>query len=747
VTAPPQTAPPRRTGAKLPLAETRPGYPQLGDIPQKLVDYVTTLLGDSEEDAVARYKAATRQLLYADGRQHIDWSNKEKAWLDAPVGEGRILVTMNEIRPILRSRSNRMISPELAWRAVPRSNDHEERDRCAVATNFLTHRWSKSKMRAKVRAALWLAYNSAGSHLKTFWNENIGPLTKASIIIPHLNPEARMQRDEQGNVVDAPPQLLEYLVDAQGQPIADEQGNPVLDSPDAYRYRPGDTDTAIRSVFNVRVNPDAHSLDPAEGFRWLLDSDLVPISVVKEQYGERAKRVENVQGMNTGRNYQRIVRSLGPSLGRGMSADLLTARGGKTLPEKEQTLLTEYWEAPSDPFPAGRLIVIAGSELLFPLDPSEEGLPQGFVPYVGIYDERRTFDAYSRGVTTDLMAPQNVINKQWGAILEDMFRQGIGQWIMWGIPGLSSQITNLDGAHIEIPTQTAYANRPIGDIIQRVPPGHVSTDRWRLIEKSQATMYNIGAFHEIQRGQVPPGVDSGIAVQLLQESENGQLNDPVENLKASLIEWAIQQLKMARWGYGEQEERWIPIKRPDLGFLIDAVTGADLPDPDETDIDLEGFKPTSTAAMRAEIKDFMKEGFMDPRQGMLLMDLGRGVEGAFDSQTRHYAKARMENLAIEKGEYEIIEAPEGAPTAGLPALMHAKGTEQEGAPFLLPADDNPVTHIAIHQEIALDISKPWPIRQVALLHIAEHRFMLQIVQAAAAPPESDEPEPAPAGAE
>lgn len=730
MTAPAQ---PVRPG-KLTLEETRPGYPAPGSAPQVMSDYVTTLLDQSEEDAVARYKTATKQILYADGRQHIDYSNKEKAWLDAPAGEGRILCTMNEIRPILRSRSNRMISPELAWRAIPRSNDHEERDRCTVGTNFLTHRWTKIKMRQKVRAALWLAYNSAGSWLKSFWNPNIGPLTKASIIIPHLNPEARFQRDGE-NVVEVAPPLTEYFVDARGQPLHDEQGNPI-DSPDAFKYRPGDTDTAVRSIFNIRVNPDAYGMDTSEGFRWLIDAELVPISLVKERYGERARRVQNVQGTNTSRNYQRIIRSLGPSIAKGTAGELMAGRGGKSIPEKDQTLLTEYWEAPSDPFPRGRLIVIAGAELLFPLDASEEGLPQGFVPYVGIYDERHPFSAYSRGVTTDLLAPQNVVNKQWGAILEDMFRQGIGQWIMWGIPGLSSQITNLDGAHIEIPTQTAYANRPIGDIIQRMPPGHVPPDRWRMIEKAQATMYNIGAFHEIQRGQVPPGVDSGIAVQLLQESENGQLNDPVENLKASVIEWGTQQIRVGRWGYGQNEERWIPVKRPDLGYLIESVTGSDLPDPDEIDIDLEGFRPTSTAAMRAEIKEAMTEGWMDPRLGMQMMDLGRGVEGAFESQTRHYAKARQENLSIEKGEYQQIEHPEGSPLAGMPGLIMP-----DGAPYLLPADDNPMTHIEVHQEIALDVSKPWPVRMVALIHIAEHRAMLPIIQAASAPPA----EPGPGG--
>src|SRR6266851_4026474 len=202
-----------------------------------------------------------------------------------------------------------------------------------------------------------------------------------------------------------------------------------------------------------------------------------------------------------------------------------------------------------------------------------------------------------------------------------------------------------------------------------------------MIGEAKATMFDIGAFHEIQRGQVPPGVDSGVAVQYLQEAENAQLHDPVRNLKRSCITWGRQQLKMARWGYGENETRWIPVHRPDLGYLVESVTGLDLPDPDDIDIDLEGFRPTSQAAMRAEIKDLMEKfpQQIDVRQGLLLMDLGRGIEGAFESQTRHYARARRENLELER--QRVLKIPinpqdpndphAGAPTAGLGyALVH-----------------------------------------------------------------------------
>jgi hypothetical protein len=692
------------------LAQTRgDGYPAPGSAsPKAVVDYVRRLMQDGDADAVERYKRATHNLLFADGRQFIGWSLRDKTWRDAPAPEGRLRVAMNYIRPILRARLQRLMSSEVSWNATPGSNAHEERDKATVATNVLESRWRHAELEPKVRAALWLAFSSGVAYLKQFWNPELGSLKTAEVVLPH----------------PATGQPTAYPITQDGEPLMDpETGDPVQDAEEAFTYRPGDTDSAVRSIFNIRLNPDAYGLTPSEGFRWLIDCEVVPISVAKERYGEAARKVQTVEGISQFKQYEGLIRSVGRAAGHKAGNDSVAGRDGKQIPDKELTLVCEYWEAPSDPLPEGRLVVIAGEELIH-----DGPLPQGKVPYVAIYDERRPFDAYGRPTVDDLVSPQKVINRQWSLILEELALTGIGQWAYFDVPGMGDQITNAPAAHIKIPIQSALANRSIGDIVQRIQPGSTSPDRWRMIEQAKMVIFDIGAFHEIQRGQVPPGVDSGVAVELLQEAENGQLHDAVRQLKGALVEWGRQTLGLARWGYGEHEERWIPVERPDLGFLVESVHGSDLPDPETVNLDLDGFRPTSRAAFNAEVKEAMGQGWIDPRQGLKLMDLGRGVDGVFESQTRHYARARRENLAIERGAFQLIEAPENTPLEGSPALIHP----EDGSPFMLPSDDVHEMHIEIHQEIALDDTKPWPVRQVALLHISEHRGMLQMQAAALA---------------
>lgn len=667
------------------------------------------ILRDGDIDALARYKRASFNLLFSDGRQWIDWNLREKAWRDSPTPEGRVRVTMNYMRPILRARMQRFMSSELSWRAVAQSNAHEDRDKAVVATNIVDARWNGAQMDAKTRAALWLAFSSGVAYLKQFWNSDLGNLVAATVILPHpvkIDP-ATLQ-----------PELTEYQVDQDGQPLVDQEtGDPIDDLDAAFTYRSGDVDSAVRSIFNIRVNPDAFGLLPAQGFRWLVDSEVVPISVVKEKYGDIAKDVQSVEGVAQLKQFENLIRSVGQRSNVRVGNHLLTARGSRQLPDHELTLLSEYWEAPTDTLPEGRLIIVAGKELL-----NDDVLPQGFVPHIPIYDETRPFDAYGRATVDDMVNPQKVINKQWSLVLEEQAVNGIGQWAMFDVPGLSEQITNVTAGHIKVPMTSALMNRNIGDIVQRVPPAVVSSDRWRLIGEAKSALFDIGGFHEVSRGSTPPGVDSGIAVQLLQESENAQLADSVKTLKASLLGWGAQVLGIARWGYGQNEERWIPVERPDLGFLMESVKGIDLPDPETITLDLEGFKAQSQAAFNAEIRDAIDKQWIDPRQGLRLMDLGRGIEGVFESESRHYARARGENLAIERGEVQIIVAPEGTPLAGNPSLLHP----EDGAPYLLPSNDDHETHIRIHEEILLDDSKPWPTRQLVALHISEHQQMLAL---------------------
>jgi hypothetical protein len=114
------------------------------------------------------------------------------------------------------------------------------------------------------------------------------------------------------------------------------------------------------------------------------------------------------------------------------------------------------------------------------------------------------------------------------------------------------------------------------------------------------------------------------------------------------------------------------------------------------------------------------------------MDMGRGIEGAFASQTRHYAKAREENIAFEDGKITMEQGPpsvgpDGQPVMGpdgqpIPQIVFRNA---DGSDVLLHDDDDHAIHLDVHAEIVLDVSKPWPIRQMLIEHCEDHRQAMQ----------------------
>jgi hypothetical protein len=697
-------------------------YPAMAAPDSAKVEYIDKLHGMREADALATYKQATRNILYANNRQWLGWKREKRAWEELPLPDGDIRVTMNYIIVILRARVQRLVSTEINWRGIPESNAMDARDRVKTAVDVVQARYRLTEVEHKVRQALMQGAVAGFAALKSFWNPSIGPLTKATKIVPMpvLDPVTGTPvTDETGQVAT---EMQEVAVNAAGEPVQDES--------QAFYYRPGDTDTAVRTIFNIRMNAEAHGWTEAEGLRWLIDSEVVPLSVARERFPKLATSIRAMQRPESALNYERMVQAsaTAPIGAPFFSGPFMQTRGGAAQNESEMAVVREYWEMRSIFFPKGRLIVVVGGVVAY-----DGEWPQGVFPYAPIYGEPVLMSPNGRPVVNDLISPQDVINTEQTAIAKEMRSSGVGKYVAWEIPGVPDQLSRDDDQVVKIAPRTMLANRSIKDVFSKIEPAQVSPDRWRLIEQAMKVIFDLGAYHEVSRGQIPPGLDSGVAIQYLLEQESAQLKDAVEALKRSLILWARHQLAIAKWGYGENGERWIPVERPDLSYRLQAVNGTMLPDPETIGLDLEYFRPQSESAVRAEVKELLGMGLIDPRKAMQILDLGAGFDEAFASQSRHYHKARWENLDFESGNYvEVPGAPTVDPMTGAVVPGEPECVHVDGAPFYLPGVDDALIHIDVHNEIILDPTKPWELRRKVLLHNQKHIMDAQAMMAAAA---------------
>lgn len=710
-----------------------PDYPLATAGESDKVTYLRRLSESTDPESQARHRQATRNLLYAYGRQYLTFSRRHRAWEDRPLlDEKDVRVTMNYIRPVLRSKSQRMLSGPVQYEAHADNNALDARDRAKLGASLIQSRFEHTDMRAKVDQGLELAMTGGVSVLKSFWNPDIGRMTPATMQVPRYT---EAQPD---------PQTGQVATDADGQPAREiavgPDGLPVVDTvyvdaelqpvervEDAFHYRPGDTDTAVRTVFNVRINPEATAWDPGSGLRWLLDTDIISVEQAREMFPEFAEQIQpHDEGDQTGLTLERIAAGAATA---GMYGASGHAQSGAPRRHTQQsTVIQEYWELPSTCYPQGRLMVRVGQAVVY-----DDAFPDGIFPYTPLFDEPAPLTPMGRPCVNDMVSPQDLINRQWTAIDAEMRLAGHGRYASWDIPGIPDQLTPEDRTVIKVPLNTKTMHRSLNQLFHRIEPGNVGADRWRIIDSALRALFDIGGFHEVSRGQVPPGVDSGVAIEHLLEEDRGQLAKAMRALQASLLDWGKKQLAIAVRRYGDVE-RWLPVDRPDLGYMLESVDGTKLPDPDSITIQLEGFKAQSDTAYRAEIKEAADKQWISPREALRLLDLGRGLNPVFESETRHYGRARRINIAIERGEYQIqpVSLPEGPPLPGEPEML-PQVLDKNGLPFVLPDDDDHAIHLLVLDELVLDDTKAPEIRAIAQMLKAERRQVLQAA-AMAAPP-------------
>ena len=716
-----------------------PGYPAPDASDGDVIAYLRGLSRESDPDANARYRQGARNLLYIYGRQYLTFSKRTRTWEDLPLlDEKDVRATDNCILPALRSRAQRLLSGPVQFDGSPRRNDLDARDRARLGAEWVQSRWKSTHMVQKVDQALMLAFACGIAVLKGFWNRDLGPLTPAT-----------MQRMKTQPVLDpltGEPALDLFTGEPQTEPVIGEDGEPVVetyfvddqqqevaDREQAFQFRPGDTDTAVRSIFNVRINSDATAWDVGAGLRWLLDTDTIPVETAKAMFPEFAEKIEaSAPDDMLSVTLERLAASAAVAATLGAQQQT----GAASKPNGQTTVIQEYWELPNTVFPKGRLIVRVGQVKVY-----DDVFPDGVFPYTPIFDEPAPLTPMGRPCVNDGISLQDTINRQWNAINTEAQQGGVGRWVSWEIPGVPEQLAPEDRTVIQIPMRGNVANRSLRDLFHRLDPPAVSPDRWRLLEASKRALQDVFAFHEVSRGQTPPGVDSGVAIDSLREEERGQLAKAVRALEASIIHWATVQLAIARANYGDQIERWLQSEQAELGYILQTVNGLKLPDPDELTLELQGFKPQSETAFKGEVKEALGLGLLDPREARELLDLGRGMTGAFTSQSRHYQRARWINLALERGEYAVVPGqPVLDPSDPTAAPIQVQDVVfPDGRPMVLPDDDDHAVHLMVLDELVLNEQKPWEVRQVAMLLKGQRRRVMDLAAADAAPP------PAPGG--
>lgn len=410
-------------------------------------------------------------------------------------------------------------------------------------------------------------------------------------------------------------------------------------------------------------------------------------------------------------NYGKLLngRSINPNTAQAtdiLENSFVNLVGGSQL-TKDSILCLEVWLKPGahSLFPNGGMFTVLGDQVV---QMEEDGWPYKHNEYpVSKFDHIPTGKFYSDSVITDMIPLQKEYNRTRSQIVEAKNRMSKPQLMAYKGSINPSQITTEPGQVILVtPGYSMPSPLPLQPL-----PNYVLEE----LQRCQADMDDVSGQHEITKGRVPPGVTAATAISYLQEQDDSKISHTVDS-----IEDGIE--KIARHALSHVQQYWaqpriVKVIGMDGEFDAKMFKGSDLRGNTDITVEAGSGLPVSKAAKQAYVLDLMKMGFVDPQDGLKVLEFG-GVEKLYDEMQQDVRQAQRENLRLQEVTAEDIQAQMDAEAQGIPPT----------ASVPVNTWDNHQIHIATHNKFrksqAFD-NMALEIKQNFEAHVHQHELYIQ----------------------
>lgn len=341
---------------------------------------------------------------------------------------------------------------------------------------------------------------------------------------------------------------------------------------------------------------------------------------------------------------------------------------------------------------------------------------------------------YSTSVVEDLIPLQRELNRTRGQIIENKNKMAKPQLVAEKGSVDASKITTEPGLVIEY---KSGFNPPQPLPMQNLP-SYVENE----VNRIYSDISDLSGIHEVSQGNVPPGVTAATAIAYLEEQDESLVAYHYSSIEECLETTARQCLTYVKdyW----DEPRIVQYVGSDRAFDVQTFKGSDLRGHTDIRIEAGSALPQSRAAKQAFIMDLMKMQFIDPQEGLELMEMG-GLDKLYERLQVDIRQAQRENLKLKVvTEEDIAKHFEAWQQKNPEALRDSQTGLQLEPPLIVPVNvyDNHQIHIEYHNrfrksqayELVSDFTK-------ALFeeHVKQHQDALLVGATATLPPDMANP--------
>jgi hypothetical protein len=322
---------------------------------------------------------------------------------------------------------------------------------------------------------------------------------------------------------------------------------------------------------------------------------------------------------------------------------------GSSVKAKNCAIVHEYWETPSNTYPQGRRITTAGGiELLYEEDIGfgEEDNTDRELPFFPLIHIPVPGKIIGTSVVEQLIPVQREYNKSRSQIIENKNLMANPKWAAEQGAIIDDEIDSAPGTVIWY--RKGY-NPPI-----MLQPGSLGADVDKNIERCIEEFMHISSQQEVSHGGVPTGVNSGVAIQLLQEQDDTKLAPTIAKYGRFKQSYLSYCLKIIRFKY--TEERTVQLVGKNKRTEALEFKGSDLTSHDVRFED-QSLTQMSNAARKQYIMELIHFGVLNPQadKDLIIRALELGItDELYDGLEIDVQQALNENASWAKQDFSPI---------------------------------------------------------------------------------------------
>ena len=567
---------------------------------------------------------------YLLGFQHLVWHpSRNRLWLP-PSRRRQVRMTSNLMMSAYRINLSKLSSGNAAISVLPNSNEQEDVDAARLAQKVWFHIKNDVHWKQLKRRLIGWVLSCGNGFLLTEWNPNSGEM---------LSSVKKETREVE--------KLDEY-----GLPLIDEQTNaPIIENEEEVvgveQYRTGKLSIKALSPFSVIPIGSGTELEECDS---VIVGEWLSLEEIRRQFPDKGKYV-TPEYRDTASTFEKFLDGLVSP-----TTSQVNPQGASGEPSEKGAVVKRYWQKSTPEFPNGRMIICANNIMLFMGDnpTPKDNNGDSPLPIVHYREIDVPFRLWGRSSLEDQIPDQKAYNKALSIILEhhSLFK---GKWI---VPrGAHLKESNLDSSADEVVEAI-----PIGGQMPHMANIHPPQPTlFNVLKQHRENMMEQSGVREVSRGALPSGARSGVAIQLLQESDTTQIGTTAIDIAEADARVANLALLIA------SERMVVPQKIRIIGknnevdvvanFTGDMLRG-------NTQVVVAGTlgAPFSLVARKAEILDMEQRGaFINPETGrtdwrtvMELLEFGQ-TQDVFSEQALDEAQAETENREMVNGAMPIAK--------------------------------------------------------------------------------------------